>query len=206
MSACLCDFLSAIWVQVMNSSRQTEAHSMDLILDNLSSRQISLEIQDRRCLGEARRFHASGSKTLFRSKMMEHRRLQAQLLQLQRYKENLMVQIDAAKNHELNQSIVSALRGTSALHRSKSAMQDAESALEDVQESMAHVKELSEFLGQPLLVTDVNDEDLEEELLELSRPASSGRIADESPFSARVPAQQRVAEEAERRLSPLAAA
>jgi len=202
MSACLCDCLSAAWVQLMNSTRRAETHSMDLILDGLSSRQINLEIQDRRCLCEARRFHASGSRTLFRSKMLEHRRLHSQLLQLQRCRDNLMVQIDAAKNHEINQSIVNAIRGASALHRSRSTMQDAESALEDAQESMAHVRELSEFLGQPL-TADANDDDLEEEFLELSRPTRAA--ADDGAVPAAVNRIQRAAEadEGARLLSPL---
>jgi hypothetical protein len=173
MSSCLCDFLSSFWVRLLSAAPypgERGQQSMELVLDTISSRQISLEIQDRRCLCEARRLHQAGTRTLFRSKMMEHRRLQAQLLQLQRYRENILIQIDALRNHEINQTIVQALRGATTLQ--SPGLQDAESALEQAQETMGQVRELSEFLGQPLAAVDVTDDELESELMELTRPAA----------------------------------
>ncbi len=171
MSTCLCEFFSTLWVNLMNQVRyspgNTREASMEVILDNLSSRQAHLEVQDHRCVCEARRLHASGARALFRTKMLEHRRLQGQMLQLQRYRENVLAQIDALRNHEINQTFVSALKGATFLH-SKVDRKDTEAALDDIHESMAQVKELSDMLGQPLNGMDAEDDELERELLELT--------------------------------------
>ncbi len=91
--------------------------------------------------------------------------MQAQLLQLQRYRENVVAQMDALSNHAINQTYVQAVRGASELRKGLMTVEDAESAFEGINESMQGIKEVSEFLGQPL-IQDVTDEDLEREFLE----------------------------------------
>jgi len=141
--------------------------SMELVLDNLTSKQVSLELHDRRCVAEARRHHACGSKALFRAKMLEHRRVQAQLLQIQRYRENVLAQIDALSNHEINQTFVEAIKGMTGAQKGASP-KEVESMMEEFHESMGGVKELSELLGQPLMGEEILDEDLEQEFFEAS--------------------------------------
>ena len=115
---------------------------------------------------EARRLHASASsRLLFRAKMLEHRRLQAQLLQLQRYRENVTAQIDAMSNHAINQTYVQAVRGASELRKGMLSVEDATEAFEGIDKSLQEVREVSEFLGQPLM-QDTSDEDLEREFME----------------------------------------
>ena len=138
---------------------------MELVLERLTSRQVQLEVQDRRCVCEARRHHATGSKALFRSKILEHRRMQAQLLQLQRYRENVVAQIDALSNHAINQTYVQAVKGASELRKGMLTVGDAEEAFEGINESMQGIRDVSDFLGQPLM-PDATDEDLEREFME----------------------------------------
>ena len=141
------------------------------VMDQLDSRLVHLELQDRKCLREARRHHAAKTRTMFRSKMLEHRRIQTQIAQLQRFRENASAQFDALSNHELNRTFIQTMQGLVAgasKGRVVAAREDAENVMEDFQESVAQVKELSEFLGQPVTssvgMDDVTDEDLESEL------------------------------------------
>lgn len=159
---CLCEFLSNVWCQVLR--QPPPSPSLELVLDRLMSRQIQLEVQDRRCVCDARRHHAS-SRPLFRAKMLEHRRLQAQLLRLQRCRENVIAQMDAMSNHAINQTYVHAVRDASELRKGMLTVEDAESAFEGINESIQGVNEVSDFLGQPLM-PDVTDEDLEREFME----------------------------------------
>ena len=141
----------------------------ELIMDQLDTRLVQLELQDRRCLNDARRHHASKTRTLFRSKMLEHRRLQGQMAQLQRFKENAMAQFDALSNHELNRTFVKAMQGVMSSNKGlvTATRKDAETVVEDLQESVSQVKDLTEFLGQPMVngmtPDEVTDEDLEME-------------------------------------------
>ena len=172
MRECLCEFISNIWMWVLGRGEHGYGRlrhgSMESVLDTLTARQIQIEVLDRRCVSEARRHRASGSKMLFRAKMLEHRRLQGQLLQLQRYRESVMAQLDAVSNHEINQTFMRALRsvvGTKDDH--DRTRKDAEVAMDEFQESMSQVKELSDFLGQPLPNgLEVSDEELEREFLD----------------------------------------
>jgi hypothetical protein len=137
---------------------------LDSVLENISSRQVQLELQDRRCVSEARRHHACGSKALFRAKMLEHRRFQAQLLQLQRYRENVNAQMDAMSHHQINQTFARAIA------QGPLSREEAETVVEDLQESMSKAKEITDLLGQPLdssmYSEDIMDEDLEQEFME----------------------------------------
>lgn len=163
-SNCLCEFISTVWLHLLQKARKPPSSSLDSVLENIATRQIQLELQSRRCVSEARRHHASGSKALFRAKMLEHRRMQAQLLQLQRYRENVNAQMDAMSHHEINSSFARAM----AHHRP--SREDAESVVEDLQESMNKARELTDLLGQPIgdgiYSEDIMDEDLEQEFKE----------------------------------------
>ena len=170
---CLCEFLSNLWCQVLRQPAPPGA-SMELVLDRLTTRQVQLEVQDRRCVCEARRHHATGSRTFFRSKMLEHRRLQAQLLQLQRYRENVVAQIDALSNHAINQTYVQAVKGASELRKGMLTVGDAEEAFEGINESMQGIRDVSDFLGQPLM-PDATDDDLEREFIEDIGPREEQR-------------------------------
>ncbi len=63
---------------------------------------VTLELQDKRCLSYALLYKASGTRSLFRSRMREHLWLQALMLQLQQFRESVMAQFDALSNHKLN--------------------------------------------------------------------------------------------------------
>jgi DNA-binding ferritin-like protein (Dps family) len=159
MAQCLCDFLSTIWLHVRQRKPDS---SLDAVLDTLASRQIQIELQDRRCVSEARRHHACGSKALFRAKMLEHRRLQAQLLQLQRYRENVHAQLDALSHHEINQTFMRAMATRPAFDR-----KDVTKTMDELHESIKDAKEMTELLGEPIEAgVDVLDEDLEQEFMD----------------------------------------
>ena len=111
-------------------------------------------------MADARRCKAAANRAMFRSKMLEHRRLQAQLLQLQRYRESALAHLDAVSNHEINKSFMRAIRSTVSLSDDR---KEAEEAMDGLSESISHVKDLSELLGQSVLVEEVTDEDLEHE-------------------------------------------
>ncbi len=146
---------------------RNSASDMNEVMDQLASRQLALELQDRRCVAEARRCRGGANRALFRSKMLEHRRLQAQMAQLQRYRESALAHMDAMSNHEINQTFMRAIQGTvSGLKASNHA--DVSSAVEDLQESISNVKEISDLLGQPLATEEITDEDLETEFMEFT--------------------------------------
>lgn len=151
------------------SSGADPAMAAGVVMDQIDTRLVRLELQDRQCLSDARRHRASGAKSLFRSRMLEHRRVQAQMAQLQRFRETAMAQFDALSNHELNQSFVRAMQGLVGGSKDKVAAvsKDAESVMEDFHESVSQVKDLSDFLGQSsasIVAEEVTDEELDAEL------------------------------------------
>jgi len=166
MNSCLCECLSTAWMRLLENTRymqRSPQQSLAAVLDSLTTRQLEIELQERRCVSEAKRHHACGSKALFRAKMLERRRLQAQLLQLQRYRENVHAQLDALSHHEINQTFMRAM----ACNKPLLSREEAETTLEDIQESVNGARELTELLGQPLEVgLDVTDDDLELEFME----------------------------------------
>ena len=175
---CLCDFVSSAWVQFLEHMGGRKPQSVESILDNLASRQIQIEIQARRCMSEARRLHSCGSKALFRSKMLEHRRLQSQLMQMQRFKENAQAKMDAMSHHEINQAFVKAMQkvGTQVTR------EEAISAMEDVHESMKTAKELTELLAEPV-DDEVLDEDLEQEFFDTVQTISKNEVVEKPILS-----------------------
>jgi hypothetical protein len=154
------------------SSGADPAMAAGVVMDQIDTRLVRLELQDRQCLSDARRHRASGAKGLFRARMLEHRRVQSQMAQLQRFRETAMAQFDALSNHELNQTFVRAMQGLVGGSKDKVAAvsKDAESVMEDFHESVSQVKDLSDFLGQPMASSgimaqdEVTDEELDAEL------------------------------------------
>jgi uncharacterized phage infection (PIP) family protein YhgE len=136
---------------------------MDTLLDQITTRQVNLELQAIRCMNEARRHRDAKAKPLFRAKMLEHRRIQNQMMQLQQYKENALAQIDALSNNEINQQFVRAMKGLANIHKGV-PREEIENTIDEMQESMSQVKELSSMLGQPNEYID--DDELEKEFLE----------------------------------------
>ena len=163
LSECLLSMRGYAPVTVRNS-----ASDMNEVMDQLAARHLALELQDRRCVAEARRNRGGLNKALFRSKMLEHRRLQAQMAQLQRYRESALAHVDAVSNHEINQTFIRAIQG-SGMTLNKDSHSDAATAVENLQESISSVREISDLLGQPLAgVEEVTDEDLESEFMEFT--------------------------------------
>ena len=173
MTDCLCEFVSSLWVQLWQQLPASREASMEAVLDKLATSQIQMELQDRRCVAEAKRLHASGAKTLFRAKMLEHRRVQAQLLQLHRYRENVLAHMDAINNHEINQTFVKAMQNAVKTHKQYAyTRDDATSTMDNLHDSMSMAKEMTELLGQPI-GGDVMDEELEQEFLDEIAPAEA---------------------------------
>jgi hypothetical protein len=170
MSACtewISVFLSECMLSVRGHTPMTRnvASDMNEVMEQLAARQLSLELQDRRCVAEARRSKGGLNKALFRSKMLEHRRLQGQMAQLQRYRESALAHMDAVSNHEINQTFLRAIKGSVTGIK----VADAASAVDELQESITSVKEISDLLGQPLAGgEDVTDEDLEAEFMDFT--------------------------------------
>jgi hypothetical protein len=140
---------------------------MQVVMDRLEVRQMQLEVQQRRCVCEAKRHRASGSKSLFRAKMLEHRRIQSQIMQLQKCKEGISSKMDALSNHELNQTYLMAMKEASSEAKQRLIpVSDAESTIEQMNEAIHGAKELSEFLSQTIEPDEALDEDLEQEFLD----------------------------------------
>jgi hypothetical protein len=167
MSSSLCDLLLPLreclsTVRLHVQQKTPPSTSLDSLLNTLETRQIQLELQDRRCVAEARRQHACGSKALFRAKMLEHRRLQAQLLQLQRYRENVHAQMDALSHHEINRTFMQAMA-----QRPTVDTKEVTETINELHETLNSAKEMTELLGQPIDAgLDVMDEELEQEFMD----------------------------------------
>ena len=158
MHECIASFRMGLQSTTLTAS----CPSLDSLLSTLETRQIQLELQDRRCVTEARRHHACGSKALFRAKMLEHRRLQAQLLQLQRYRENVHAQMDALSHHEINRTFMQAMAQRPAVDT-----KEVSKTIDDLHETLNSAREMTELLGQPIDAgVDVMDEDLEQEFMD----------------------------------------
>jgi hypothetical protein len=171
MAQCLCEYVSALWVNLHRywcGYSRADFVQQETMFDQFNTRLVQLELQDKRCISEARRHRVAGSKALFRSKMLEHRRIQGQMAQLQRFKENAMAQFDALSNHELNRTFVRAMQGMVGANKGRvtATREDAAVVMEDLQDSLLQVKDLSEFLGQPVISEEIDDSELELEFLE----------------------------------------
>jgi len=155
------DCVSTIRINLLQPKPAPSA-SLDSLLNTLETRQIQLELQNRRCVAEAKRHHACGSKALFRAKMLEHRRQQAQLLQLQRYRENVHAQMDALSHHEINRTFMQAMAQRPAVDT-----KEVKETLDDLHDTLNSAKEITELLGQPVDAgVDVMDEELEQEFMD----------------------------------------
>ena len=172
----MCDWVTTFFSECVfalrgytSPTRNTTA-DMNEVMNQLTTRHLTLELQDRRCIAEARR-NQVGNRALFRSKMLEHRRIQAQMAQIQRYRESALAHMDAVSNHAINQTFMRAIKGTAV----GLDVDDAAAAAKEMQDSIANVNEITELLGQPVL-DDVTDEDLESEFQEFSALAEADPV------------------------------
>jgi hypothetical protein len=85
-----------------------------------------------------------------------------------------MAQLDALSTHELNRTFVRAMQGMVGVTKGRvtATREDAVLVMEDLQDSLLQVKDLSEFLGQPVVSDDVDDAELELEFLEEENAAA----------------------------------
>ena len=170
---CICEYVSSIWVRLLGYHRgygkANHRETQESVSERLDMRQRQLENNAKKCITEARRHHSTGSRALFRSKMIEHRRIQAQLVQLQRFRNNAMTQFDALENYEINQTFVKAMKGVAGFDKDqiKKTREDAEKVVGDLHESLAEVDDLSDFLGHPVSqVEEIEDDELEKEFMD----------------------------------------
>ena len=169
LKSCACDVFSEMWVALNSGYAMSKASTkakvqIEMLMDQLSSRQVQLEMLDKKCIAEARRHKTSGGRLQFRGKMLEHRRLQAQLLQLQRYRESALAQLDAVSNHEINQTFLRAIQGSGL---TAIDTKETEKSVDELQDAVKKVRDISDILGQPL-TDDAEDDDLELEFMEYS--------------------------------------
>ena len=159
MWSCLCDMVSEVWM-ARASGAATAKMQIEMLLDQLSMRQARLELLHRECIADARRHKAAAQRKLFRERMLEHRRLQTQQLQLQRYRESALAQLDAVSNHEINQTFLRAMRSSGV------GLKDARTAMDEMHETVSSVQEISALLGQPVGAS-LADEVIDDDELEL---------------------------------------
>lgn len=189
-SQCLCEFVSTLWVKAIGLYRgygqvgagKGRENSAEEVLCELDERLVLLERQSMQCIAAARRHRDTGSKAPFRSKMLEYRQIQSRIAQLQRFRCNAVLQFDALRNHELNQTFVRAMKGMAGASKGRIATtrEDAEDAMENLHESLTEAKELSEFLGAPILTSDMPDDDeLEKEFLSEMDDAAAAHAAED---------------------------
>jgi hypothetical protein len=170
LNSCLCDLLSEVRVAAQSGYAKAGSESsragIEQVLDQIASRTIQIEVLDRKCISEARRHKSLGAKLPFRNKMLEHRRLQSQIMQLQRYRESALAHLDAVSNHEINQTFIKAIQSAGGSMKT-TPLKEAEIAIEDLQESVSHAQQLSDLLGQPI-GEEITDDDLELEFMDIS--------------------------------------
>lgn len=166
--SCLCDMLSEIRVMPQQGYAKSESCGtrvgIEQVIDQIASRTIQLEVLDRKCIAEARRQKSLGAKIPFRNKMLEHRRIQSQLGQLQRYRESALAHLDAVSNQEINQTFIRAIKGAG---KNGIELKEAETAIEDLQETVNKSQQLSDLLGQPI-GEEITDDDLDSEFMDFS--------------------------------------
>ena len=136
------------------------------VIDQIASRTVQLEVLDRKCINEARRHKSLGAKVQFRNKMLEHRRLQTQMTQLQRYRESALTHLDAVSNQEINQTFIRAIQSTGGAIKGME-IKEVKSALDELHETVSHSKELSELLGEPR-GEEITDDDRDLEFMDIS--------------------------------------
>jgi len=167
-NSCLCDLLSEFRVAFQGGYVKAGAINskagIEQVIDQIASRTIQLEVLQRKSISEARRHRALGAKLPFRNKMLELRRIQNQITQLQRYRESALAHLDAVSNHEINQTFVRAIQSAGGGKKGVE-IKEAVLAIEDLQETVSHAQQLSDLLGQPT-GEEITDEDLDVEFLE----------------------------------------
>lgn len=133
------------------------------LLQQLDRREESIEASRTKVRSEALALRAT-DKARCRTKLVEHKRLGAQLDRLVSYKDMVLQHIDALRNTELNKSLINTLQESSRTLKAMGitdGIKQAEAVVSDISSSIADVQELTSVLGQPV---HVDEGDLEKEL------------------------------------------
>ena len=170
MTSCWQEAISALWIgltsnyRLMYEDKAMEAEDqLTRLLQQLDRREESMEATRAKVKQEALALRAT-DKGRCRTKVMEHKRLGAQLDRLVSYRDMVMQHIDALRNTELNKSLIDTLKESSKTLKAMGitdGVKQAEDVVSDISNSIANVNELTSVLGQPI---HVEDGDLETEL------------------------------------------
>ena len=170
MTSCWKEAVSMLWIGLTGHYRLTyEDRAMEAedqltrLLQQLDRREESIEASRTKVRSEALALRAT-DKARCRTKLVEHKRLGAQLDRLVSYKDMVLQHIDALRNTELNKSLISTLQESSRTLKAMGitdGIKQAEAVVSDISSSIADVQELTSVLGQPV---HVDEGDLEKEL------------------------------------------
>lgn len=169
MTSCWQEAISALWIGLTGNYRLTyEDKAMEAedqlsrLLQQLDRREESMEAARVKVRQEALALRAI-DKGRCRTKVMEHKRLGAQLDRLVSYRDMVMQHIDALRNTELNKALIDTLKESSKTLKAMGitdGVKQAEDVVSDISNSIASVNELTSVLGQPIHIED-NDLDTE---------------------------------------------
>lgn len=170
MTSCWQEAISALWIGLTGNYRLTyEDKAMEAeeqltrLLQQLDRREESMEATRAKVRQEALALRST-DKGRCRTKVLEHKRLGAQLDRLVSYRDMVMQHIDALRNTELNKSLIDTLKESSKTLKAMGitdGIKQAEDVVSDISNSIASVNELTSVLGQPI---HIEDGDLETEL------------------------------------------
>ena len=170
MTSCWKEAVSMLWIGLTGHYRLTyEDRAMEAedqltrLLQQLDRREESIEASRTKVRSEALALRAT-DKARCRTKLVEHKRLGAQLDRLVSYKDMVLQHIDALRNTELNKSLINTLQESSRTLKAMGitdGIKQAEAVVSDISSSIADVQELTSVLGQPV---HVDEGDLEKEL------------------------------------------
>ena len=171
VQSCLCGMLSEMRAYrqdgYLSMSEAEGRMGIERVITQISSRAVQLEVLDRKCINEARRHKELGAKVQFRSKMIEHRRLQNQMTQLQKFRESALTHLDAVSNQEINQTFIRASQSAGKAGANGIKIKEVKSVLDGLHETVSHSNELSELLGERI-GEEITDEDLDLEFMDIS--------------------------------------
>ena len=187
MPSCWEEALSALYIGMTGNYRLTyedramEAEDqLEKLLQQLQKREDALHVSKEKCRQEA--LAVRRDKNRCRAKVMEHKRMGAQLERLVQYREMVLQHMDALRSTELNKSLISTLQESSKTLKAMGVIDGvklAETVVQDVETSMAHVRDLTSVLGTPMAgEPSLLEDDLEQELemLEVREEVIRGEV------------------------------
>lgn len=174
MPSCWEEAVSALYIGLTGRYRLTcEDRTMEAqeqlarLMKQLEARHDLLSQQVATTRSEALAFHRANDRTRARARLVDHRRVRAQLQRVAAYQDMVNQHVDALRNTELNKSLITTLQESSRTLKALGVMdgvKQAEMVVQDVEKSMLHVQELTSMLGAPLATTASLDMDAETEL------------------------------------------